>query len=146
MHHILLCDLMELVDSKLSHIVLLSCLNNIYFICNQLLAIFMCVFRLKDMMNLIESSSLYRRLRYPINYAYFWFSLLFLLSRTCAVFICASRIHDYSALPLKVLYMVPSDRWTEEVQRFTHQLNSQYIGLSGFRLYYLTKRSLFGVS
>ncbi|KAM8709838.1 hypothetical protein ACLKA7_016615 [Drosophila subpalustris] len=125
-HHILLCELMELVDANLSGIVFLSCLNNVYFICNRLLTIF-------------------TKLRYPINYAYYWFGLLYLLGRTCAVFLCASRIHEFSLLPLEVLYMVPSDNWTEEVQRFTHQLTSQYIALSGFRLFFLTRKSFFGM-
>ncbi|KAH8398110.1 hypothetical protein KR215_005669 [Drosophila sulfurigaster] len=126
-HHILLCELMDLVDTNMSSIVLFSCLNNIYFICNRLLTIF-------------------TKLRYPVNYAFFWFSLLFLLGRTCAVFLYASRIHELSVLPLEVLYMVPSDNWTEEVQRFTHQINNQFIALSGYRLYYLTRKSFFGVS
>ncbi|XP_001997418.2 gustatory receptor for sugar taste 61a [Drosophila grimshawi] len=126
MHHILLCELMDLVEANMSHIVLLSCLNNIYFICNKLLTIF-------------------TKLRYPINYAYFWYSLLFLLGRTCTVFMCASRIHEASLLPLEVLSMVPSDHWTEEVQRFTHQVNNQFIGLSGSRLFYLTRQSFFGM-
>ncbi|XP_034481334.1 gustatory receptor for sugar taste 61a [Drosophila innubila] len=125
-HHILLCELLELVDANMSGIVLLSSLNNIYFICNRLLNIF-------------------TKLRYPINYAFYWYGLIFLLGRTCAVFLCASRIHEYSLLPLEVLYMVPSDNWTEEVQRFTHQLTSQYIALSGYRLYYLTRQSFFGM-
>ncbi|EDW70121.1 gustatory receptor for sugar taste 61a [Drosophila virilis] len=126
MHHILLCELMDLVETNISHIVLLSCLNNIYFICNKLLTIF-------------------TKLRYPVNYAYFWYSLLFLLGRTCAVFLCASRIHEASLLPLTVLSMVPRDYWTEEVQRFSHQLRSQYIGLSGLGLFHLTRRSFFGM-
>ncbi|KAH8302984.1 hypothetical protein KR044_012872 [Drosophila immigrans] len=125
-HHILLCELMNSVDANMSSIVLLSCLNNIYFICNRLLTIF-------------------TKLRYPVNYAFFWFSLLFLLGRTCAVFLYASRIHEFSLLPLEVLYMVPSDGWSEEVQRFTHQINNQYIALSGYRLYYLTRKSFFGM-
>ncbi|XP_060653168.1 gustatory receptor for sugar taste 61a [Drosophila nasuta] len=125
-HHILLCELMDLVDTNMSSIVLFSCLNNIYFICNRLLTIF-------------------TKLRYPVNYAFFWFSLLFLLGRTCAVFLYASRIHEFSELPLEVLYMVPSDNWTEEVQRFTHQINNQFIALSGYRLYYLTRKSFFGM-
>ncbi|ALC43491.1 Gr61a [Drosophila busckii] len=105
-HHILLCELVELVDAHLSHIILFSCLNNIYFICNKILAIF-------------------TKLRYGINHAYFWYSLIFLLGRTCAVFLCASKIHDASLLPLQVVYAVPSNSWSEEVQRFTHQLHNQ---------------------
>ncbi|KAH8371103.1 hypothetical protein KR093_006241 [Drosophila rubida] len=125
-HHILLCELMDLADANMSSIVLLSCLNNIYFICNRLLSIF-------------------TKLRYPVNYVFFWFSLLFLLGRTCAVFLYASRIHEFSMLAMEVLYTVPSDNWSEEVQRFIHQLTSQYIALSGYRLFHLTRKSFFGM-
>ncbi|XP_023168135.2 gustatory receptor for sugar taste 61a [Drosophila hydei] len=126
MHHILLCELMDLVEVNMSNIVLISCLSNIYFICNKLLTIF-------------------TKLHYPINYAYFWYSLLYLLGRTCAVFMCASKIHEASLLPLRALSTVPSNCWTEEVQRFNHQLGSQYIGLSGLGLFHLTRRSFFGM-
>ncbi|XP_030372206.1 gustatory receptor for sugar taste 61a [Scaptodrosophila lebanonensis] len=124
--HIRLCELIELVDNNLANIILVSCLNNMYFICNQLLSIF-------------------TKLRYPINYIYFWYSLLFLLGRTTSVFLCASRIHDASLLPLQAVHMVPSEYWTEEVQRFMQQLSSEFVGLSGHRLFYLTRRSFFGL-
>ena len=39
-HYVLLCELLEMVDDNLSAIILLSCVNNLYFICNQLLNIF----------------------------------------------------------------------------------------------------------
>jgi len=57
----------------------------------------------------------------------------------------ASKVHDASLLPLKSLYLVPSGDWTQEVQRFADQLTSEFVGLSGYRLYYLTRKSLFGV-
>lgn len=37
------CDLLEAVDVALAPLILLSCVNNLYFICAQLLAIFECV-------------------------------------------------------------------------------------------------------
>ncbi|XP_017136212.1 gustatory receptor for sugar taste 61a [Drosophila miranda] len=124
--HIRLCELASLVDESMSNIVLMSCANNVYVICNQALAIF-------------------TKLRHPINYVYFWYSLLFLLARTSLVFMSASKIHDASLLPLRTLYLVPSTHWTEEVQRFVSQLTSEFVGLSGYRLFYLTRKSLFGM-
>ncbi|XP_017066425.1 gustatory receptor for sugar taste 61a [Drosophila eugracilis] len=124
--HIRLCELTSLVDASMSNIVFVSCANNVYVICNQALAIF-------------------TKLRHPINYVYFWYSLLFLLARTSLVFMTASRIHDASLLPLRSLYLVPSGHWTQEVQRFANQLTSEFIGLSGYRLFYLTRKSLFGM-
>ncbi|XP_020801479.1 gustatory receptor for sugar taste 61a [Drosophila serrata] len=124
--HIRLCELTSLVDASMSSIVFVSCANNVYVICNQALAIF-------------------TKLRHPINYVYFWYSLFFLMARTSLVFMSASKIRDASLLPLKSVYLVPSDRWTQEVQRFASQLTSEFVGLSGYRLFYLTRRSLFGM-
>ncbi|XP_043647761.1 gustatory receptor for sugar taste 61a [Drosophila teissieri] len=124
--HIRLCELASLVEESMSCIVFVSCANNVYVICNQALAIF-------------------TKLRHPINYIYFWYSLLFLLARTSLVFMTASKIHDASLLPLRSLYLVPSNGWTQEVQRFAYQLTSEFVGLSGYRLFCLTRKSLFGM-
>lgn len=40
MHYTQVCELLEVVNENLSLIVLLSCANNLYFICVQLLNIF----------------------------------------------------------------------------------------------------------
>lgn len=40
MHYTQLCELLEVVNEHLSLLVLLSCANNLYFICVQLLNIF----------------------------------------------------------------------------------------------------------
>ncbi|XP_065361233.1 gustatory receptor for sugar taste 61a [Calliphora vicina] len=124
--HIILCEFMEHVNDQVSTIVFLSSLNNMYFICNNLLNIF-------------------TKLRFAINYVYFWFSLIFLLSRTFCVFMFASEIHDASVLPLKTLYLVPSGCWTVEVQRFTAQIVNEFIGLTGKRFYVVTRKNLFGM-
>lgn len=39
-HYVQLCELLETVDANLAPIILLSCANNLYFICFQLLNIF----------------------------------------------------------------------------------------------------------
>ncbi|XP_075163265.1 gustatory receptor 61a [Haematobia irritans] len=125
-HHIMLCEFMEIINDHMATLVLMSCLNNMYFICNNLLNIF-------------------TKLRYPINYVYFWTSLLFLLSRTTFVYIFAAKIYDASVKPLKTLYLVPSGCWTEEVQRFKAQILNQSLGLTGKHFYTLTKQGLFGM-
>ncbi|XP_073836807.1 gustatory receptor 61a [Musca autumnalis] len=124
--HILLCEFMEKVNKHISTIVLISSINNMYFICDQLLNIF-------------------TKLRYPINTIYFWTSLGFLLGRTCGVFMFASSIREASLLPLKTLYLVPSGCWTEEVQRFMAQILDEPIGLTGKNFYTLTRQGFFGM-
>lgn len=39
-HYVKLCELLEFIDENLSGIILLSCINNLYFVCYQLLNIF----------------------------------------------------------------------------------------------------------
>lgn len=39
-HYVCMCELLERVDNVLSSIILLSCVNNLYFVCCQLLNIF----------------------------------------------------------------------------------------------------------
>lgn len=39
-HYVLVCELLDLVDEKLGVMILLSCTNNLAFICFQLLNIF----------------------------------------------------------------------------------------------------------
>lgn len=39
-HYVQLCELLEMVDANLAPIIVLSCANNLYFICFQLLNIF----------------------------------------------------------------------------------------------------------
>lgn len=39
-HYVRMCELLERVDNVLSSIILLSCVNNLYFVCCQLLNIF----------------------------------------------------------------------------------------------------------
>ncbi|XP_061387474.1 gustatory receptor for sugar taste 61a [Musca vetustissima] len=125
-HHIQLCEFMEKVNEHLSAIVLISALNNMYFICNQLLNIF-------------------TKHRYPISIVYFWVALVFLLGHTCGVFMFASRIREASLLPLKILYLVPSGCWTEEVQRFMAQLLDETVGLTGKYFYTVTRQGFFGL-
>jgi len=133
----------------MSNIVFVSCAKNVYVICNQALAIFTWVTNFSKLLPICSYpsliSNLFSKLRHPINYVYFWYSLIFLLARTSLVFMTASKIHDASLLPLRSLYLVPSDGWTQEVQRFADQLTSEFVGLSGYRLFCLTRKSLFGV-
>lgn len=58
-HYVRMCELLERVDSALSSIILLSCVNNLYFICCQLLNTFKSVIKLPiDVFNFIFTSLL----------------------------------------------------------------------------------------
>ncbi|XP_054734432.1 uncharacterized protein LOC129241906 [Anastrepha obliqua] len=126
-HYIKLIELLEYVDEDMSGIILLSCANNLYFVCYQLLNIF-------------------NKLRWPINYVYFWFSLLFLIGRTAFVFITAASINDQAKDALGVLRRVPARTWCVEVERLIFQMATTTVALSGKKFYFLTRRLLFGMA
>ncbi|KAJ6634032.1 Gustatory receptor for sugar taste 64a, partial [Pseudolycoriella hygida] len=95
-HYVLLCELVETVDKYISGITLLSCTNNLYFICYQLLNIF-------------------NVLPYLINYVYFWFSLSYLIGRTIVLFLIASSINDAAAYPVKFVRQRRTTEWCSEM-------------------------------
>ncbi|XP_034481335.1 gustatory receptor for sugar taste 64a [Drosophila innubila] len=126
-HYVRMCELLERVDNALSSIILLSCVNNLYFICCQLLNIF-------------------NKLRWPISYVYFWYSTLYLVGRTACVFLTAATINDESKSALGVLRRVSNRNWCVEVERLIFQMSTQTVALSGKKFYFLTRRLLFGMA
>ncbi|EDW04705.1 GH13957 [Drosophila grimshawi] len=125
--YVRMCQLLERVDNAFSSIILLSCANNLYFICVQLMNIF-------------------NKLRWPINYVYHWYSMLFLGSRTACVFLTAATINDESKSALAVLRRVSGNNWCIEVERLIFQMFTQTVALSGKKFYFLTRRLLFGMA
>jgi len=85
------------------------------------------------------------KLRWPINYIYFWYSLLYLIARTAFVFLTAADINEESKRGLGVLRRVSSRSWCVEVERLIFQMTTQTVALSGKKFYFLTRRLLFGV-
>ncbi|EDV39560.1 uncharacterized protein Dana_GF10085 [Drosophila ananassae] len=126
-HYVKMCELLEMVDSVMSSLILLSCVNNLYFVCYQLLNVF-------------------NKLRWPINYIYFWYSLLYLIGRTAFVFLTAADINEESKRGLGVLRRVSSRSWCVEVERLIFQMTTQTVALSGKKFYFLTRRLLFGMA
>ncbi|KAJ6635418.1 Gustatory receptor for sugar taste 64a [Pseudolycoriella hygida] len=126
-HYVLLCELVETVDKYISGITLLSCTNNLYFICYQLLNIF-------------------NVLPYLINYVYFWFSLSYLIGRTIVLFLIASSINDAAAYPVKFVRQRRTTEWCSELERFGDQISTQVVALSGMKFFFITRSLLFGMA
>jgi gustatory receptor len=55
------------------------------------------------------------------------------------MFFIASSIHDESRKPLKILRSIPSEGWSAETDRFSQQLQSGCIALSGRKFFFLTR-------
>uniref|UniRef100_A0A1B0D993 Uncharacterized protein n=1 Tax=Phlebotomus papatasi TaxID=29031 RepID=A0A1B0D993_PHLPP len=121
LHYVQLCEMVEFVEMHISPIVLLSCTNDLYFICYQLLNIF-------------------NTLPYTINNVYFWYSLLYLILRTLCLFLFTSEINDQSKRPLVILKTIPTYAWCVELDRFIHQTSKETICLTGMRFFFFTRK------
>ncbi|EAT48937.2 AAEL000060-PA, partial [Aedes aegypti] len=126
-HYVSLCELLDEVDQAVAWIVLISCATNLYFICLQIL-------------------NVSQKLRYPMNDVYYWFSLLFLMGRTATLFLCAAHIHEAAKRPLDIVAKIPNNGWSVELDRFSSQLKSETVALSGMGFFHITRQLLFSMA
>jgi gustatory receptor len=120
-------DMVERTNKLNGGTILISFFSNLYFTCVQLLGCFK------------SEASLFDGL-------YLWFSLIFLIGRTLAVCWYASQINDESKKPLNVLRSIHSDYFDVTMKRFTEQLVSGKVALSGMNFFYLTRKLILSVS
>lgn len=144
-----LCALCIDVDNATSQITFLSFSNNLFFICVTLLKSirFVIFFLYKKRLNsnwliFYVSNRPMRSVPYAV---YFWFSLVFLISRTLAVSLYSAEIHDESKKPIEVLRAVPTQSYCTEVRRFSEQVVNDTIALSGMRFFFLTRKLILSV-
>lgn len=81
-----------------------------------------------------------------MNSVYYWYSLIFLIARTSAVFFIASSIHDESKKPLKILRTIPNDGWFGETQRFSKQVQDDCIALSGKKFFFISRGIIISIA
>lgn len=122
-----LCNLVNSVDKRITHIILISFSNNLFFTCKQLFQ------------SLRPLPTYYRMV-------YFWYSLIFLLMRGFVVSFCAARINDESKKPFHILREVPSHSWNSETKRFFNDLVNDTIALSGMRFFFITRKLMLTVA
>ncbi|KAG8243863.1 sweet taste receptor activity protein [Homalodisca vitripennis] len=125
-----LTHLVKLVDHHINKIIVLSVANNVYFICAQLIA---------------EIDSGKKGNQYK-SQAFYMYSVLFLVGRTSAVVIQAAAIHDQSRLVAPELFLCPSESYCTEVQRFLQEVTSDYVALTGFNMFSITRNFLLGIA
>ncbi|KAF9406736.1 hypothetical protein HW555_012999, partial [Spodoptera exigua] len=120
--------LVRMVDRKLGSLVLLSNINNLYFICLQ---IYLGIHK--------PSSS-------TISRCYFLFSLSWLILRACSVVIAASDVHLHSQRALKLLHSCPSANYNIEIKRLQYQLAHDFVALTGMGFFSLRRELLLEVA
>ncbi|KAJ1528361.1 hypothetical protein ONE63_006780 [Megalurothrips usitatus] len=109
------------VDDAVGKLVLLSFASNMYFICRQLLHSF-------------------RTPRTGFWYnLYFSYSFGYMLLRTVLVSLFAASVNDQSRRPLPVLFGVPAEGFSHEVERFMSQVTRDHVALTGCRFFSVTR-------
>ncbi|BFF98554.1 uncharacterized protein DMAD_06693 [Drosophila madeirensis] len=122
-----ICILCDKMDDAISLITMVSFSNNLYFICVQLLR----------SLNTMPSVA---------HAVYFYFSLIFLIGRTLAVSLYSASVHDESRVTLRYLRCVPKDSWCPEVKRFSEEVISDEVALSGMKFFHLTRKLVLSVA
>ncbi|XP_013163288.1 PREDICTED: gustatory receptor for sugar taste 64a-like [Papilio xuthus] len=120
-------NLVRSLERHLGPLVLLSNLNNLYFICLQLYLG-------------IRITS-----RSWISRTYYLLSLTWLLSRACGVVLAGAAIILYSKKSLPDLKSCLSATYNIEVKRLITQLTYDSVGLSGMKLFTLSRQNLLEV-
>nr|QYF65461.1 gustatory receptor 4 [Pieris rapae] len=121
-------QLVKRVDKCLGGLILLSNLNNLYFICLQL---FLGISQEKGTV---------------INRIYYFYSLSWLMFRASGVLLAAADVHLHSQKALPALYRCSSAAYNIEIKRLKYQLQHQFISLSGMDLFYLSRQKLLEVA
>uniref|UniRef100_A0AAU6Q870 Sugar gustatory receptor n=1 Tax=Helicoverpa armigera TaxID=29058 RepID=A0AAU6Q870_HELAM len=120
--------LVRMVDRNLGSLVLLSNINNLYFICLQIY------------LGIHKSSGS------TISRCYFLFSLGWLIFRACSVVLAASDVHLHSQRALKSLHACPSAAYNVEIKRLQYQLAHDFVALTGMGFFSLRRELLLEVA
>nr|AXF48828.1 gustatory receptor GR3 [Lobesia botrana] len=131
--------LVRRVDDVIGGIIFISFANNLFFICLQLLHTLAEGIKRTPSCRLGEPDE--RPLQGYEQTVYFVYSFGFLITRSLAVSLLASRVHSASREPAYTLYCVPSASYSVEVQRFLDQIHGDTIALSGLK-FFNVKRGL----
>lgn len=101
----------------ISCLVMLSILNDFYFVCNQILGAFKCV-RVFEVFEKVYNFLFFfsRPSQSLLQSIYFWFSLLFLVFRTLMVSLSGSMIYQESKVIVNIINDVPSEFYSSEVK------------------------------
>ncbi|XP_026726623.1 gustatory receptor for sugar taste 64a-like, partial [Trichoplusia ni] len=120
--------LVRLVDKKLGGLILLSNINNLFFICLQLF------------------NGTHRDKSSALNRGYYLFSVGFLILRACGVVLAASDVHRHSQKAVTCLNNCPSHSYNIEVKRLHYQLTHDFVALSGNGFFALRRQVLLEVA
>lgn len=119
-------NLVEFVDKRFGHVIILCFLSDLYLICIRIL-------------KSLQSMDTVRQA------FFFWYALLFLIMRLVWVCIAASNLHEEAKRPLIILRKVPASCWSLEAQRFQDLVTHNDVCLSGIGYFKLRRTILLSV-
>ncbi|XP_030761275.1 gustatory receptor for sugar taste 64f-like [Sitophilus oryzae] len=118
--------LTKVVDAQIAGLVLISFINNIFFLCIQLYN------SIKEREGIIDS-------------VYFFYSFGFIVFRVIAVSLYSATLNEAARKPLKYLYALPTESYTTDVSRLITQINYLPNGITGHGFFLITKNFLLRV-
>uniref|UniRef100_A0A182WQR1 Gustatory receptor n=1 Tax=Anopheles minimus TaxID=112268 RepID=A0A182WQR1_9DIPT len=127
MDYVAVSELVNVLDTRFGHLILLACANDMYFIATQLFNGF-------------------QRRRAIANYVYFWYSLLLLMFRTIVMLYVGSGVYVASTSPLQLLRNVSSKNWGIDLQRLTDEVASGENVLSGKQFFFLKRQLILAMA
>nr|APZ81512.1 gustatory receptor 3 [Adelphocoris lineolatus] len=119
--------LTKLVDANVSTLIWISFINNLFFVCLQLL-------------HTTDPFQSIPKMIYSI------ISFSHLVFRACAVCMTAADVYHSSKAPMAILFSVPSSSYNIEVQRMTLQVSMENLSLSGCRFFFITRTLMLTVA
>ncbi|XP_055605233.1 gustatory receptor for sugar taste 64a-like [Uranotaenia lowii] len=122
-----ICNLVEASSNLLAPLVIFSCGTNLYLICFHLVTI---SWRAQNIPTMIKN----------------WYSLVYMIFKTVAVLYSAAMVNETSKCSLRMLLRVPNAGWCLELDRFTNQLRTQQVALSGMGFFSLTKQTMLAMA
>ncbi|KAL7039348.1 hypothetical protein ACKWTF_009882 [Chironomus riparius] len=126
-HYNKICELNDFVDELIGSLICIACVSDFYYICLQVL-------------NFATPHP------YLINKIYYGLSAMFLINRTLMMCLIAASISDESVKPLVIFRTIPSNGWTQQLQRLSKQIQRKSVALSGRHFFTLTRQIIISIT
>lgn len=165
LNYVAIYEQVKATSHVISCLVMISLLNDFFFICNQVLGAFRWLF-LELLSDLLKSQRHFPFCRPSVSFIqsfYFWFSLLFLIGRTLTVCCSASMVYQESRVIIRIINDVPNRFYCREVNKliywsskhparvllqvelFQQFAESETLAISSFDIFYISKPSILNV-
>lgn len=137
-------SLIRMVDEHFYILIMISMLNNFYYICNTILeGIQWESLYFKNLLLIFSFRS--RREENIVDMTQYWGSFFFVMTRIMKTMFCVAEINEASGDLLMSLHEFPASQWNVELKRLHQALSTETVALSGNRFFYITRRLIFGV-